>query len=81
MKIFFFFKQMSLYIFLNMEKYKSFHLKVLFVKYEQIEENHIGGHAERNKVIKSKRVERKTLGTTNLSASPLCLGRSWNRSS
>ena len=29
----------------------------------------------------SKRVERKTLGTTDLSASPLCLGRSWNRSS
>jgi len=28
-----------------------------------------------------KRVERRTLGTTNLSASPLCLGRSWSRSS
>jgi len=28
-----------------------------------------------------KRVGRKTLGTTDLSASPLCLGRSWNRSS
>ena len=28
-----------------------------------------------------KRVERRTLGTTDLSASPLCLGRSWNRSS
>jgi len=28
-----------------------------------------------------KRVERKTLGTTDRSASPLCLGRSWNRSS
>ena len=26
-----------------------------------------------------KRVERRTLGTTDLSASPLCLGRSWNR--
>ena len=29
----------------------------------------------------SKRVERKTLGTTDLSASPPCLGRSWNTSS
>jgi len=29
----------------------------------------------------SKRVERRTLGTTILSASPLCLGRSCNRSS
>ena len=28
-----------------------------------------------------KRVERRTLGTTDLSVSPLCLGRSWNRSS
>jgi len=28
-----------------------------------------------------KRVQRTTLGTTNLSASSLCLGRSWNRSS
>jgi len=28
-----------------------------------------------------KRVERRTLGTTDMSASPLCLGRSWNRSS
>jgi len=27
-----------------------------------------------------KRVEKRTLGTTDLSASPLCLGRSWNRS-
>jgi len=26
-------------------------------------------------------VERRTLGTTDLSASPLCLGRSWSRSS
>jgi len=26
-----------------------------------------------------KRVERRALGTTDLSASPLCLGRSWNR--
>ena len=29
----------------------------------------------------SKRVERRAVGTTGLSASPLCLGRSWNRSS
>jgi len=29
----------------------------------------------------SKRVERRILGTTDLSASPLCLGRSQNRSS
>ena len=28
-----------------------------------------------------KRVGRRTLGTTNLPASPLCLGRPWNRSS
>ena len=28
-----------------------------------------------------KKVERRTLGTTDMSASPLCLGRSWNRSS
>jgi len=28
-----------------------------------------------------KRVERRTQGTTDLSASHLCLGRSWNRSS
>ena len=28
-----------------------------------------------------KKGKRRTLGTTNLSASPLCLGRSWNRSS
>jgi len=28
-----------------------------------------------------KSIERRTLGTTDLSASPLCLGRSWNRSS
>jgi len=28
-----------------------------------------------------KTVGRRTLGTADLSASPLCLGRSWNRSS
>jgi len=28
-----------------------------------------------------KHAESRTLGTTNLSASPLCLGGSWNRSS
>jgi len=28
-----------------------------------------------------KKVERRTLGTTDMSASPLCLGRSWNRCS
>jgi len=28
-----------------------------------------------------KKGKKRTLGTTDLSASPLCLGRSWNRSS
>jgi len=28
-----------------------------------------------------KTVERRTLGTTDMSASPLCLGRLWNKSS
>jgi len=28
-----------------------------------------------------KKCRKRTLGTTDLSASPLCLGRSWNRSS
>ena len=31
--------------------------------------------------VPGKRVESRTLGTTDLSASLMCLGRSWNRSS
>jgi len=34
-----------------------------------------------NIVPKFKKVERRTLRTTNLSGSLLCMGRSWNRSS
>lgn len=38
-------------MFLEVEKYKSLSIKMLFGKYEQIEENHIGEHAKRNNVI------------------------------